>query len=241
VIFLNLLDQFHFIMENKDTIILLVDDEADILEFLGYNLAKEGFQILKARNGQKALDLASEHKPHLILLDIMMPGLDGIETCNQLRRIPGMQNSLIVFLTARGEDYSQIAGFEAGADDYVTKPIKPKVLVSRIQALLRRLKSIPEISGKIVTKEFTVDMDSYMVLKNEKEIILARKEFEILQLLVSRPNKVFTREDIFTQVWGEKVIVGDRTIDVHIRRIREKVGTENIKTIKGVGYKYEEE
>ena len=228
-------------MENKDTIILLVDDEADILEFLGYNLAKEGFQILKARNGQKALDLASEHKPHLILLDIMMPGLDGIETCNQLRRIPGMQNSLIVFLTARGEDYSQIAGFEAGADDYVTKPIKPKVLVSRIQALLRRLKSVPEISGKIVTKEFTVDMDSYMVLKNEKEIILARKEFEILQLLVSRPNKVFTREDIFTQVWGEKVIVGDRTIDVHIRRIREKVGTENIKTIKGVGYKYEEE
>jgi two-component system alkaline phosphatase synthesis response regulator PhoP len=228
-------------MENKDTIILLVDDEADILEFLGYNLAKEGFQIMKARNGQKALDLASEHKPHLILLDIMMPGLDGIETCNQLRRIPGMQNSLIVFLTARGEDYSQIAGFEAGADDYVTKPIKPKVLVSRIQALLRRLKSIPEISGKIVTKEFTVDMDSYMVLKNEKEIILARKEFEILQLLVSRPNKVFTREDIFTQVWGEKVIVGDRTIDVHIRRIREKVGTENIKTIKGVGYKYEEE
>ena len=228
-------------MENKDTIILLVDDEADILEFLGYNLAKEGFQILKARNGQKALDLASEHKPHLILLDIMMPGLDGIETCNQLRRIPGMQNSLIVFLTARGEDYSQIAGFEAGADDYVTKPIKPKVLVSRIQALLRRLKSIPEISGKIVTKEFTVDMDSYMVLKNEKEIILARKEFEILQLLVSRPNKVFTREDIFTQVWGEKVIVGDRTIDVHIRRIREKVGTANIKTIKGVGYKYEEE
>jgi two-component system alkaline phosphatase synthesis response regulator PhoP len=171
----------------------------------------------------------------------MMPGLDGIETCNQMRRIPGMQNSLIVFLTARGEDYSQIAGFEAGADDYVTKPIKPKVLVSRIQALLRRLKSIPEISGKIVTKEFTVDMDSYMVLKNEKEIILARKEFEILQLLVSRPNKVFTREDIFTQVWGEKVIVGDRTIDVHIRRIREKVGTENIKTIKGVGYKYEEE
>jgi len=241
VIFLNLLDQFHPFMENKDTIILLVDDEADILEFLGYNLAKEGFQILKARNGQKALDLASEHKPHLILLDIMMPGLDGIETCNQLRRIPGMQNSLIVFLTARGEDYSQIAGFEAGADDYVTKPIKPKVLVSRIQALLRRLKSIPEISGKIVTKEFTVDMDSYMVLKNEKEIILARKEFEILQLLVSRPNKVFTREDIFTQVWGEKVIVGDRTIDVHIRRIREKVGTENIKTIKGVGYKYEEE
>jgi two-component system alkaline phosphatase synthesis response regulator PhoP len=228
-------------MENKDTIILLVDDEADILEFLGYNLAKEGFQILKARNGQKALELASEHKPHLILLDIMMPGLDGIETCNQLRRIPGMQHSLIVFLTARGEDYSQIAGFEAGADDYITKPIKPKVLISRIQALLRRLRSIPEISGKIITKEFMIDLDSYMVMKNDEEIILARKEFEILQLLVSRPNKVFTREDIFTHIWGEKVIVGDRTIDVHIRRIREKVGTDNIRTIKGVGYKYEEE
>jgi len=226
-------------MENKDTIILLVDDEADILEFLGYNLAKEGFQILKARNGQKALELAAEHKPNLILLDIMMPGLDGIETCNQMRRIPGMQHSLIVFLTARGEDYSQIAGFEAGADDYVMKPIKPKVLVSRIQALLRRLKSSPELSGKIVTTEFTIDTESYTVVKDNKEVFLARKEFEILQLLVSRPNKVFTREDIFTQIWGEKVIVGDRTIDVHIRRVREKLGTENIKTIKGVGYKYE--
>ncbi|MCX6285610.1 MAG: response regulator transcription factor [Bacteroidetes bacterium] len=228
-------------MENKDTIILLVDDEADILEFLGYNLAKEGFQILKARNGQKALEQASAHKPHLIILDIMMPGLDGIETCNQLRKIPGMQNSLIVFLTARGEDYSQIAGFEAGADDYITKPIKPKVLISRIQALFRRFRQIPEISGKIITKEFIVDQEQYRIMKNDEEIILARKEFEILQLLVSRPNKVFTREDIFTRIWGENVIVGDRTIDVHIRRIREKVGTDHIRTIKGVGYKYEEE
>jgi len=228
-------------MENKDTIILLVDDEADILEFLGYNLSREGFQILKARNGQKALDLAVVHKPQLVILDIMMPGLDGIETCNQLRLIPGMQNSLIIFLTARGEDYSQIAGFEAGADDYITKPIKPKVLVSRIQALLRRFRSIPEISGKIMTSEFLVDHDRYVVIKDGKEIILARKEFEILQLLVSRPNKVFTREEMFTRIWGEDVIVGDRTIDVHIRRIREKVGTDKIKTIKGVGYKYEEE
>jgi len=228
-------------MENKDTIILLVDDEADILEFLGYNLAREGFQILKARNGQKAIDLAAIHKPHLVILDIMMPGLDGIETCNQLRLMPGMQNSLIIFLTARGEDYSQIAGFEAGADDYITKPIKPKVLVSRIQALLRRFRSIPELSGKIVTSEFLVDQDRYLVVKNGREIILARKEFEILQLLVSRPNKVFTREEIFTRIWGEDVIVGDRTIDVHIRRIREKVGTDRIRTIKGVGYKYEEE
>ena len=228
-------------MENKDTIILLVDDEADILEFLGYNLAREGFQILKARNGQKAIDLAAIYKPHLVILDIMMPGLDGIETCNQLRLMPGMQNALIIFLTARGEDYSQIAGFEAGADDYITKPIKPKVLVSRIQALLRRFRSIPELSGKIVTSEFLVDQDRYLVVKDGREIILARKEFEILQLLVSRPNKVFTREEIFTRIWGEDVIVGDRTIDVHIRRIREKVGTDRIRTIKGVGYKYEEE
>jgi len=241
VIFINLLDELNSLMENKDTIILLVDDEADILEFLGYNLAREGFQILKAKNGQKALEIASEHKPHLIILDIMMPGLDGIETCNQLRMIPGMQNSLIVFLTARGEDYSQIAGFEAGADDYITKPIKPKVLISRIQALLRRFRHIPEISGRIVTKEFTVDQEKYRVMKNDEEIILARKEFEILQLLVSKPNKVFTREEIFIHVWGEKVIVGDRTIDVHIRRIREKIRTDHIKTIKGVGYKYEEE
>lgn len=228
-------------MENKDTIILLVDDEADILEFLGYNLAREGFRILKANNGQKALDLSAIHKPHLVILDIMMPGLDGIETCNQLRLIPGMQNALIIFLTARGEDYSQIAGFEAGADDYITKPIKPKVLVSRIQALLRRYRSIPEISGKIMTREFLVDHDRYLVIKDGKEIILARKEFEILQLLVSRPNKVFNREEMFKQIWGENVIVGDRTIDVHIRRIREKVGTDRIRTIKGVGYKYEEE
>jgi len=228
-------------MENKDTVILLVDDEADILEFLGYNLNREGFQILKARNGQNALELAAIHKPHLILLDIMMPGLDGIETCNRLRMIPGMQNSLILFLTARGEDYSQIAGFEAGADDYITKPIKPKVLVSRIHAMLRRFRSIPEISGKILTREFMIDQERYLVIKDGREIILARKEFEILQFLVSRPNKVFTREEILLKVWGENVIVGDRTIDVHIRRIREKVGTDRIRTIKGVGYKYEEE
>jgi two-component system alkaline phosphatase synthesis response regulator PhoP len=228
-------------MDNKDTIILLADDEADILEFLGYNLAREGFTILKASGGQKALDLAAQHKPHLIILDIMMPGLDGIETCTQLRKMPGLQNTLIVFLTARGEDYSQIAGFEAGADDYITKPIKPKVLVSRINALLRRYRALPEVSEKLSTREFVIDHDSYSVRKGEEEIVLARKEFEILSLLVSRPGKVFTREEIFAKVWGEEVVVGDRTIDVHIRRIREKVGTENIRTIKGVGYKYGEE
>lgn len=227
-------------MENSETCILLVDDEADILEFLGYNLEKEGFQIIKAGSGQLAIDLARQYKPHLIILDIMMPGLDGIETCAQMRLIPELQNILIVFLTARGEDYSQVAGFEAGADDYITKPIKPRVLVSRIQALLRRFRPIPE-SGKLVTKTFLIDLDRYMVIKNDTEILLARKEFEIIQLLVSRPNKVFTREDIFKQIWGEDVIVGDRTIDVHIRRIREKVGTDGIKTIKGVGYKFTEE
>jgi len=229
------------IMENKDVIILLVDDEADILEFLGYNLAKEGFHILKASSGQKALEIAKEYRPHLIVLDIMMPELDGIETCNQLRLLPEIQNTLIVFLTARGEDYSQVAGFKAGADDYITKPIRPSVLVHRIQALLRRFRSIPEISGKIITKEFLIDLDRYVVIKNGEEITFTHKEFELLQLLVSRPNKVFTREDILTQVWKGTVIVGDRTINVHIHRIREKVGTECIKTIKGVGYKYEEE
>ena len=228
-------------MTNSDTIILLVDDEADILEFLGYNLAKEGYQIFKASTGLSAIELAKRHKPHLIILDIMMPGLDGIETCNQLRLIPELQYTLIIFLTARGEDYSQVAGFEAGADDYVMKPIKPKVLVSRIKALLKRFSSIPEISSNLMTKEFFIDVDRYLVIKNDEEIVLARKEFEILQLLVSRPNKVFTREDIFNQVWGEDVIVGDRTIDVHIRRIREKVRTGHIKTIKSVGYKYDEE
>ena len=228
-------------MTNSDTIILLADDEADILEFLGYNLAKEGYQIFKASTGLSAIELARQHKPHLIILDIMMPGIDGIETCIQLRLIPELQNTLIVFLTARGEDYSQVAGFVAGADDYVTKPIKPKVLISRIKALLKRFSSLPETSTKYKTREFFIDVERYLVIKNGEEIVLARKEFEILRLLVSRPNKVFTREDIFNQVWGEDVIVGDRTIDVHIRRIREKVRTGHIKTIKSVGYKYEEE
>jgi len=228
-------------MENKDIIILLVDKDADILEFLGFNLVKEGFQILKATSSQMALEIARENKPHLIILEIMLPDLDGIETCNQLRRIPETQNSLILFLTARGEDYSQIAGLEAGADDYITKPIKLKVLISRIQALLRRFRSIPEISGKIMTKEFVVDLDRYIVIKNGEEITFTHKEFELMQLLVSRPNKVFTREDILTRIWRGTIIMGDRTINVHIHRIREKIGTDRIKTIKNVGYKYEEE
>lgn len=227
-------------MENKDTTILLVDDEPDILEFLGYNLEREGYKVLKAKNGQKALKLAIEHKPQLVILDVMMPVMDGMQTCAEIRKVEELQGTLIAFLTARGEDYSQIAGFEAGADDYITKPLKPKLFISRIQALLRRYKDVPAASNIIVLKEFTIDRDRYVVVKDNMEISLARKEFELLQFLVSRPDKVVTREEIFTSVWGEDVVVGDRTIDVHIRRIREKLGIESIRTIKGVGYKFDE-
>lgn len=227
-------------MEPNQITILLADDEADILEFLGYNLEKAGFRVLKAKNGQKAVRLAQEFRPQLIILDVMMPVMDGMEACREIRKSAELKETLIVFLTARGEDYSQIAGFEAGADDYITKPIKPKVFISRIQAILRRYKE-PEATGSIIQlKEFTIDKDRYLILKEGMEIILARKEFELLQFLVSKPEKVVTREEIFANVWGEDVVVGDRTIDVHIRRIREKVGTESIKTIKGVGYKFEQ-
>ncbi len=227
-------------MEPKDTRILLVDDEKDILEFLGYNLAREGYQVFKATSGEKALGIAREHRPHLIILDVMMPGMDGIETCAELKQIPELGHTLIAFLTARGEDYSQIAGFEAGADDYIAKPIKPKLFLSRVQAILRRYSGAEETSV-LVTREFTIDRDRYAVLRGKKEIILARKEFELLYFLVSRKDKVVTREDIFTSVWGDDVVVGDRTIDVHIRRIREKLKIDTIRTIKGVGYKFEEE
>jgi len=227
-------------MENTGITILLVDDEPDILEFLGYNLEKEGYRVLKAKNGQKALKLAREHKPQLVILDVMMPVMDGMEACTEIRKIPELSSTLIAFLTARGEDYSQIAGFEAGADDYITKPIKPKLFISRIQALLRRYKEIPEDSNIIRLKGFTIDKNRYAVVMGETEITLARKEFELLQFLVSRPDKVVTREEIFANVWGEDVVVGDRTIDVHIRRIREKLGIDSIRTIKGVGYKFDE-
>jgi len=227
-------------MENKEIIILLVDDEADILEFLGYNLSREGYQVLKARSGKKALKLAREHKPHLILLDVMMPEMDGLETCREIRKIPGLSGTLIAFLTARGEDFSQIAGFDAGADDYITKPIKPKLLISRMQAILRRFKEEPPETALIRAKDFTIDRDKYVVIKNGEELVFPRKEFELLQFLVTHPGKVLNREEIFSGVWGDDVVVGDRTIDVHIRRIREKLDTDSIKTIKGVGYKFEE-
>ncbi|MEI7726460.1 MAG: response regulator transcription factor [Bacteroidota bacterium] len=227
-------------MDHNEITILLVDDEPDILEFLGYNLEKEGYKVLKAKNGQKAVKLAREHKPQLVILDVMMPVMDGMEACTEIRKLPELAGILIAFLTARGEDYSQIAGFDAGADDYITKPIKPKLFISRIQALLRRYKAVPEETNIITLKEFTIDKNRYVVVIGDTEVTLARKEFELLQFLVSRPDKVVTREEIFANVWGEDVVVGDRTIDVHIRRIREKMGIDSIKTIKGVGYKFDE-
>ncbi len=224
--------------ELTDVKVLLVDDEQDVLEFLGYNLRKEGFVVYTASNSREALRIAREQTPNLVLLDVMMPDLDGMETCIALRKIPALSEMIIVFLTARGEDYSQIAGFEAGADDYVTKPVKPKVLVSRIKALLRR-QVLPAKPDIIELGDLAIDRERYLVIQGKNEVSLPRKEFELLALLASRPDKVFTREEIFTHVWGNEVIVGERTIDVHIRKIREKLGIPNIKTIKGIGYKYE--
>jgi len=226
-------------MESESYKILLVDDEKDILEFLGYNLKKEGYQVFTARNGRDGITIARQENPHLIILDIMMPMMDGIETCNEIREVPELVNTIVVFLTARGEDYSQIAGFEAGADDYITKPVKPKVLVSRIKALLRRYKEPESSAGIIELKDFTINKEKYLILKDDKELSLPKKEFELLLLLSSKPDKVFSREEIFARVWGNDVIVGDRTIDVHIRKIREKLSLTSIKTVKGVGYKYE--
>lgn len=221
--------------------ILLVDDEPDILEFLGYSLRKEGFEVHTGSNGREGLAKAKNIKPHLAILDVMMPEMDGIETCREIRQIPDLKNMLVVFLTARGEDYSQVAGFDAGADDYVTKPVKPRVLVSRIKALLRRYREDQLVeAGKVIElDEFSIDREKYLVIKDGTDMHLPRKEFELLSLLVSKPNKVFTREEILSGIWGDDVIVGDRTIDVHVRKIREKLGTPNIRTIKGVGYKYE--
>lgn len=226
-------------MQTEDYKILLVDDEKDILEFLSYNLKKEGYKVFTARNGENAIHLAKEETPHLIILDMMMPGMDGIETCSEMKKIPELENSIIIFLTARGEDYSQIAGLDAGADDYITKPVKPKVLVSRIKALLRRYKHIENELNEIKIKDFVIDKEKYLIKQDDKLITLPKKEFELLILLASRPDKVFTREEIFQNVWGNNVIVGDRTIDVHIRKIREKIGSAVIKTVKGVGYKFE--
>lgn len=229
-------------MSNKEFKILLVDDEPDIIEFLSYNINKEGYDVYTANNGKEAINLAKKIKPHLILLDVMMPEMDGIETCEALRQDQNLQNTIIAFLTARGEDYSQIAGFDAGGDDYITKPVKPKVLVSRIKALLKRFKPANDSDqqDEMVIKQanLIIDRERYLVIKDGEELILPKKEFELLVLLISKPDRVFTRDEIFNSVWGENIIVGDRTIDVHIRKLREKIGDNHIKTIKGVGYKY---
>jgi two-component system alkaline phosphatase synthesis response regulator PhoP len=218
--------------------ILIVDDEQDILEFLSYNLKKEGYNVFTAAGGDEAISIAKKELPHLVLLDVMMPGLDGIEVCRELRSAPGMDDVIIAFLTARSEDYSHIAGFDAGADDYINKPIKPRVLISRIKALLRRYPSGKE-GESIDMGGLRIDRESYLVIKDGNEINLPRKEFELLSLLASKPGKVFAREEILNRVWGDEVVVGDRTIDVHIRKLREKIGEDFIKTVKGVGYKFE--
>lgn len=219
--------------------ILLVDDEEDILEMIRYNLEKEGFEVETANNGKEAIEKAKKFNPNLILLDVMMPEMDGIETCLAIKDLPGLKNPMIAFLTARGEDYSQIAGFESGADDYITKPIKPRVLVSRIKALLRRNVAVNPKEEVVTIGDIRIDREKYLVVQNGVEINLPKKEFELLSLLASKPGKVFTRESILDRVWGGDVIVGDRTIDVHIRKLREKLGDEYIKTVKGIGYRFD--
>lgn len=226
-------------MANHTHKILIVDDEEDILEFLSYNLNKEGYQVFTAADGNTAITLAKKELPHLILLDVMMPGIDGIETCRELRSLPGLQDVIIAFLTARSEDYSHIAGFDAGADDYINKPIKPRVLVSRIQALLRRTTAVKKDSDFLQLGNLRINRERYLVIKDDIEITLPRKEFELIYLLASKPGKVFTREEILINIWGYDVVVGDRTIDVHIRKLREKIGEDYIRTVKGVGYKFE--
>ena len=225
-------------MNNSDIKILLVDDEPDILEIVGYNLKNEGYLVYTASNGVDALKSAKKITPNLILLDIMMPEMDGIEACEKIRAIKSLENTLIAFLTARNEDYSQVAGFEAGADDYITKPIKPKVLVSKVKSLLRRLKAENQADSTVVVGDITINRDEYVVFKGDKKIFLPRKEFELFSLLTSKPGKVFKRETILDRVWGNEVVVGGRTIDVHIRKLREKIGDDYFKTVKGVGYKF---
>jgi len=221
--------------------ILIVDDEPDIIEFLSYNLTKEGYEVDTATNGRRAIEKETEFSPDLILLDVMMPDMDGIETCQELRANPLTKDCLIAFLTARSEDYSQIAGFDAGGDDYISKPIKPKVLISRIKALLKRsgsLEEAPEPAPEIPEEGIYINRERYLVYLDGRELVLPKKEFELLALLQSKPQKVFTRDEIYQAIWGDDIVVGDRTIDVHIRKLREKLGDQYIRTVKGVGYKF---
>jgi two-component system alkaline phosphatase synthesis response regulator PhoP len=226
-------------MKKKDIRILLVDDEADILEIVGYNLTQEGYQISTAVNGRDAIAKAKKVLPHLIIMDVMMPEMDGMEACENIRKIPELSNVIITFLTARSEDYSQVAGFDAGADDYITKPIKQKLLVSKVKSLLRRLKETEKDSETLNVGGIEINREEYKIVKDTIEIVLPRKEFELFYLLASKPGKVFKREEILDKVWGNDVVVGGRTIDVHIRKLREKIGDDFFKTIKGVGYKFE--
>jgi len=225
-------------MSSDSIKILLVDDEPDILEIVGYNLSSGGYQVFTAANGLEAIEVAKKEIPNLIILDVMMPKMDGIEACEQLRKLPELSNTIITFLTARNEDYSQVAGFDAGADDYITKPIKPKVLLSKVKGLLRRTSVEKNDENSLNIGKLVINRDEYKVLKEGIELVLPRKEFELLFLLTSKPGKVFTRDEILNAVWGNDVVVGGRTIDVHIRKLREKVGEQSFKTVKGVGYKF---
>jgi two-component system alkaline phosphatase synthesis response regulator PhoP len=227
-------------MKDAKAKILLVDDEPDILEIVGYNLRNEGYQVYTAENGEEAVKKAKKKKPDLIILDVMMPVMDGIEACERIRKLPELDGAIITFLTARGEDYSMIAGFDAGADDYITKPIKPRVLVSKVKSLLRRFENTSPAQPTNIVRlgDLVIDRDQYKIIFKKEEMILPRKEFELLSLLTTKPGKVFKREDILDVVWGNEVIVGGRTIDVHIRKLREKLGDDSFKTVKGVGYKY---
>ncbi len=227
-------------MKKRDIKILLVDDEPDILEIVGYNLTQEGYQVCTACNGKEAVFMAKKELPHLIIMDVMMPEMDGMEACENIRQLPELKDVIITFLTARSEDYSQVAGLESGADDYITKPIKPKILVSKVKALLRRLKTKEGTGDNLVFGNIEINREEYKIFKDGEEINLPRKEFELFYLLASKPGKVFQREEILDKVWGNEVVVGGRTIDVHIRKLRTKIGDDFFKTIKGVGYKFEQ-
>jgi two-component system, OmpR family, alkaline phosphatase synthesis response regulator PhoP len=225
-------------MKKKDIIILLVDDDPDVIEIIKYNLDQEGYNVKTASNGNEALKKADKKIPHLIIMDVMMPDMDGIEACEHLRKDTRFNDTIIMFLTARGEEYSYVAAFDAGADDYVTKPIKPKIIVSKVKALLRRLKNEEQNQDKIQFGKLIIDKEQYEVTQDGKSFSLPKKEFELLYLLASKPEKVVKREKIMETVWGSEVVVGDRTIDVHIRKLREKIGDKYFKTVKGVGYKF---
>ena len=226
-------------MKKSDIKILCVDDEPDILEILKYNLSNEGYNISTAADGKSAIEMAYNISPNLIIMDVMMPNMDGIEACEKLRSDDKFNDTIIMFLTARGEDYAHVAAYDAGADDYTTKPVKPKVLVSKVKGLLRRLKKVIDSDiNEIVFDDIKIDREKYKVYISDSVLNLPRKEFELLHLLASKPDKVFKREKIMETVWGSEVVVGDRTIDVHIRKLREKVGDKYFKTVKGVGYKF---